>query len=364
MNRLFYLCSMVFLALCVVGCGKDSVAETKAVPSTEEVADFDVLIHRGVDAIARKDAAKAADAAAKALELQPESAEAHLLAGQAACLGKDYAQAREQFSSIIKEESLLRVPALRAKAYAGLGIVEFEQNDVELARISFLNALLLDFRNDAAQYYLGRIYRDFYYFNEAAKNHFQIFENLRRGTPLAEKVKTQYLPEIQRMIERKRTERFGAGGGNAEQAAKLIQEAKALEGKKKPAEAAKKYEAARKADPRSYDAALGYARLVKNVERGAWIGKAIKAYCDAIALKPQILENYRSAARVAREDDEGFKIQAVEILNHAVAHNPTDVPTLDLLISALRKTGNGKMFNAWDEYRQKVAQRGQRGASR
>ena len=367
MNRLFYLCSMAFLALCVAGCGKDSAVETKAAPSTEEVADFDTLIHQGVDAVAQKDATKAVDAAAKALELRPESAEAHLLAGQAACLGKDYAQAREQFSSVIKEASLL--PVLRAKAYAGLGIVEFEQNDAELARISFLNALLLDFRNEAAQYYLGRIYRDYYYFNEAAKDHFQMFENLRRGTPLAEKVKTKYLPEIQRMIERKRTERFGAGGGNAEQAAKLIQEAQALEGKKKLAEAAKKYDAARKADPRSYDAALGYARLVKNAEKGAWIGKAIKAYCDAIALKPQTLENYLSAARVAREDDEGFKIQAVEILNHAVAHNPTDVPTLDLLISALRKTGNGKMFNAWDEYRQKVvrqkvAQRGQRGTSR
>ena len=367
MNRLFYLCSMAFLALCVAGCGKDSEAETKAVPSAAEGADFDVLIHQGVDAIARKDAAQAADAAAKALELQPESAEAHLLAGQAACLGKDYALAREQFTSVIKEPSL--PPALRSKAYAGLGTVEFEQNDPELARITFLNALLLDFRNDAAQYYLGRIYRDYYYFNDAARGHFQMFEHLRQGTPLADKVKTQYLPEIQRTIERKLAERFGAGGGNAEQAAKLIQEAQALEGKKKLAEAAKKYEAARKADPRSYAAALGYARLVKNLEKGAWIGKAIKAYCDAIALKPQTLENYLSAARVAREDNEGFKIQAVEILNHAIAHNPSDVQALDLLVSALRKTGNSKLFAAWGEYRQnvvqqKAAQRGRRGSSR
>ena len=367
MNRLFYLCSMAFLALCIVGCGKDSPAETKAAPSASEEVDFATLIHQGVDAIAQKDAAKAANVAAKALALQPESAEVHLLAGQAACLGKDYAQAREQFTSVIKEASL--PPVLRAKAYAGLGTVEFEQNDAELARISFLNALLLDFRNDAAQYYLGRIYRDFYYFNDAARGHFQMFESLRRGTPLAEKVKTQYIPEIQRMIERKLAERFGAGGGNAEQAAKLIQEAQALEDKKKFAEAAKKYEAARKADPRSYAAALGYARLVKYVEKGAWIGKSIKAYCDAIALKPQTLENYLSAARVAREDDEGFKIQAVEILNHAVAHNPSDVSALDLLVSALRKTGNSKLFNAWGEYRQKVvqqktAQRGGKATSR
>ena len=90
MNRLFYLCSMAFLALCVAGCGKDSTAETKEPSSAApEGANFDSLMRQLVDAVAQKDAAKAADAAAKALELQPESAEAHLLAGQAACLGGD-----------------------------------------------------------------------------------------------------------------------------------------------------------------------------------------------------------------------------------------------------------------------------------
>ena len=329
MNRLFYLCSMAFLALCVAGCGKDSTAETKEPSSAApEGANFDSLMRQLVDAVAQKDAAKAADAAAKALELQPESAEAHLLAGQAACLGGDYAQAREQFSSVIKEKSL--PAALRAKAYAGLGTVEFERHDAESARISFLHALLLDYKNAAARYYLARIYRDDHFY-EAAEEQFVLFTRMSKpGDALAAKVTAKDMPELKRTGESKRAARFGAGGGNAEQAAKLIQEAQALEGKKQFTDAAKKYDGTR---------------------------KAIRAYCDAIALKPQSEENYLEAARLARESDQEFRIQAVEILNHAIAHHPQSTRALDLLISALRKTGNTKLSNAWDEYRRALGQR-------
>ena len=356
MNRLFYLCSMAFLALCVAGCGKDSTAETKEPSSAAaEGANFDSLMRQLVDAVAQKDAAKAADAAAKALELQPESAEAHLLAGQAACLGGDYAQAREQFSSVIKEKSL--PAALRAKAYAGLGTVEFERHDAESARILFLHALLLDYKNAAARYYLARIYRDDHFY-EAAEEQFVLFTRMSKpGDALAAKVTAEDMPELKRTGESKRAARFGAGGGNAEQAAKLIQEAQALEGKKQFTDAAKKYDAARKADPRSYVATRGYARLAKFAEKKDGTRKAIRAYCDAIALKPQSEENYLEAARLARESDQEFRIQAVEILNHAIAHHPQSTRALDLLISALRKTGNTKLSNAWDEYRRALGQR-------
>ena len=355
MNRLFYLCSMAFLALCVAGCGKDSAAETKAASPAEEAVDFDTLMRKGVAAVAQKDAAGAAEAVAGALALQPESAEAHLLAGQSACLGGDYAQAREQFSSVIKEKSL--PAALRAKAYAGMGAVEFEQHAVDSARISFLHALLLDYKNPAARYYLARIYRDDHFY-EAAEEQFVLFTRMSKpGDALAEKVKSKDMPELKRTGESKRAARFGAGGGNAEQAAKLIQEAQALEGKKQFTDAAKKYDAARKADPRSYVATRGYARLAKFAEKKDGTRKAIRAYCDAIALKPQSEENYLEAARLARESDQEFRIQAVEILNHAIAHHPQSTRALDLLISALRKTGNTKLSNAWDEYRRALGQR-------
>ena len=351
MKRRFYMYSMALLAVLAAGCGKkDAAADSK--PPSLDGADFDTLMSRGADAVARNDASVAADAAAKAVELNPESAEAKLLEGQAACLGKDYARARESFSLIIKERSL--PPALRSKAFAGQGTVEFEQDDAELARISFLHALLLDHNNAAAHYYLARIYRADHFY-EAAFREFKAFSEIARNAKSddarARKVDSADLPELKSLIEAKLAERFGSGGGNAGEAAKLIQEAKDLEGKKLFSEAAKKYAAARKADPRSYEAASGYARrLVKDTKQ------KVMAYCDAIALNPDVRDNYFEAALLARDGGKEFRIQMVEILNHAIAHHPQDKNVLDLLCGALYKTGNSKMHNAWGEYRQEVIQ--------
>ena len=346
MKRRFYMYSMALLAVLAAGCGKkDAAADSK--PPSLDGADFDTLMSRGADAVARNDASVAADAAAKAVELNPESAEAKLLEGQAACLGKDYARARESFSLIIKERSL--PPALRSKAFAGQGTVEFEQDDAELARISFLHALLLDHNNAAAHYYLARIYRADHFY-EAAFREFKAFSEIARNAKSddarARKVDSADLPELKSLIEAKLAERFGSGGGNAGEAAKLIQEAKDLEGKKLFSEAAKKYAAARKADPRSYEAVCGYGRRSENKS------EKIKAYCAAIALNPDVRDNYVEAAMAALNG--GFKMQAVEILNHAVAHHPQDKNILDMLCGALLKTGNMKMNSAWNEYRNEV----------
>ena len=96
MKKLFYWCSLAFLAACVAGCGKESETVAETPPAPVEAPSFDDLMRTGLSAIAQKDAAAAAEAAAKALELQSESAEARLLAGQAACLRQDYEQARAQ----------------------------------------------------------------------------------------------------------------------------------------------------------------------------------------------------------------------------------------------------------------------------
>ncbi len=346
MKRRFYMYSMALLAAFAVGCGKKDAADDST-SSSLDGADFDTLMSRGADAVTRNDASVATEAAAKAVALDPESAEAKLLEGQAACLSKDYARAREAFSLIIKERDL---PAtLRSKAFAGRGTVEFEQNDAELARVSFLHALLLDSSNAAAHYYLARIYRSGNFY-EAARREFKRFSEItRKSNPddaRARKVDSNDLPELAKLIETKFAERFGSGGGNAGEAAKLVQEAKALEGKKSFSEAAKKYAAARKADPRSYEAVCGYGRRSENKS------EKIKAYCAAIALNPDVRDNYVEAAMAALNG--GFKMQAVEILNHAVAHHPQDKNILDMLCGALLKTGNMKMNRAWNEYRNEV----------
>ena len=348
MKRLFQFCSLALLAACVAGCGKDPATKAEVSAAPDKGPDFDTLMRTGVAGVAQKDADAATSAAEKALELQPESAEAHLLAGQAACLRKDYDEARAQFSSVVKAKSL--PDALRAKAYAGLGTVDFVQHDADAARISFLQARRLDNRNEAAWYYLGMIYRDVFRFEEAAQEHFQMFVGLssKSDNPRTKKVKDEVLPELYSSA----AARAKARTGNAGKAAALIQEAQAQRDKNRLTEAVKKYAEARKADPQSDVAALGYAQIVKATERtvdGA--RKAIQAYCDVIALKPGVLNNYLEAARLAREHEADFKIQAVEIMNRAIAHHPQNITALDQLIAALLKTGNDKLAKAWGEYR-------------
>ncbi len=350
MKRLFQLCSLAFLAACAAGCGKDPKVDAEAPSASPEVTDFDSFVRKGVAGVAEKDADAATAAAKKALDIQPNSAEAHLLAGQSACLRKDFKQARGYFSSVIKETSLPGV--LRAKAYAGQGTVDFAQGEYDMARISFLNALWLDPKNEAALYYLGKLYDEVYQFMKAARDQFQMFAHLSErshpGNSRAKKVREAVLPEINRKIDAQAE----AGGGNATRAAVLVQEAWALREKKQQQLAKKKYEEALKANPQSYDAVRGYAQLVRETEKtveGA--RKAFQSYCRAAFLKPGVSDNYLAAARLARDYESDLKIQAVEIMNRAVAYHPQNKDVLDQLIAALQKTGNEKLAKTWGEYR-------------
>ena len=352
MKRLFLACQLVVLAACIAGCGKDPAAEAAAPAATDKGPDFDTLMRTAVAGVAQKDAAAATASAAKALELQPESAEAHLLAGQAACLRQDYDEARAQFSSVVKAKTLPNV--LRAKAYVGLGTVDYVQHEADAARISFLQARRLDNSNEAAWYYLGMIYRDIFHFEEAAQEHFQMFVGLssKSDNPRTKKVKEDILPELYSNA----AARAKAHTGNAGKAAALIQEAQAQRDKNRLTEAVKKYAEARKADPQSDVAALGYAQLVTSTDKTAeGARKAIQAYYDVIALKPGGLDYYLKAAQLARAFD--FKIQAVEIMNRAIAHHPQNPKVLDQLIAALLKTGNDKLAKAWGEYRKDLGGR-------
>ena len=352
MKRLFLACPLVVLAACIAGCGKEPAAEAAASAAPARGPDFDTLMRTAVAGVAQKDAAAATASATKALELQPESAEAHLLAGQAACLRQDYDEARAQFSSVVKVKTLPNV--LRAKAYVGLGTVDYVQHEADQARISFLQARRLDNSNEAAWYYLGMIYRDIFHFEEAAQEHFQMFVGLsaKSDNPRTKKVKEEILPELYSNA----AARAKARTGNAGKAAALIQEAQAQRDKNRLTEAVKKYAEARKADPQSDVAALGYAQLVTSTDKTAeGARKAIQAYHDVIALKPGGLDYYLKAAQLARAFD--FKIQAVEIMNRAIAHHPQNITALDQLIAALLKTGNDKLAKAWGEYRRDLGGR-------
>lgn len=346
----FKLCSLLLLAACAVGCGKEDPAADAGVSSAPpDSTDFDSLMSKAASSVVQKDAGAAMEAAEKALELRPESAEACLLAGQAAYRGEDFKQARAHFTAVTKEVSL--PSALRAKAYAGLGMVDYVQHDYDMARIEFLHALALDPQNEVAYYHLGKLYEEVYHFLVAAQDQFKIFVSLSNrshpGNARAQKVKDVVMPRISREIAAQRE----ANSGNATKAAQLVQAAQALR-KKDPVAATKKYDEARKVDPQSYDAALGYAELVKETEKTAkGAKKAIEAYIQAAALKPGLQENYLAAARLARKYDSECKIQAAEIMNRAVAYHPQDPTVLGLLYSSLQRVGSEKLAAAWSEYR-------------
>jgi tetratricopeptide (TPR) repeat protein len=283
------------------------------------------------------------------LEREPDSAEARLLAGQAAFLAEDYDKAISEFGAVSKEKSLPK--PVRAKGLVGLGLVEYARHNVDVARILFLRAQLYDPKNASAAYHLGLIYRDTYHFYEAAMLQFKAFSVL--SNPTEERTQTvvhKTIRELSDQINRISAERPGASVRNPGQAAKLIEEAQALESKSRLTLAKNKYAEAMKADPFSYPAALGYAKLLKRLGKTATdVDKALAAYRIAIDQHPEVQKNYVEAAQLAYVNKRWAT--AVQIMDRAVAHDARNKDFFDVLIGALIKAGNGKLAKAWGDYR-------------
>ena len=351
MKSTFHVCLAAFVAVCAAGCGDDSAsvpAKTDAPPVVEEES-FDSIVQRGVAAVAQKDAASAASAAEAALERDPDSAEARLLAGQAAFIAEDYDRAISEFGAVSKETSLSK--PLRAKGFVGLGLVEYARHNVDVARILFLRAQLHDPRNASASYHLGLIYRDTYHFYEAALLQFQMFAKLSSPTePRTQTVGRKIIPELRDQRNRISVERPGASARNPGQAAKLIEEAQALEAKSRLTMAKNKYAEAMNADPFSYPASLGYAKLLKRLGKTAGdVDKALAAYRAAIDQRPEVQKNYLEAAQLAYVNKRWAT--SVQIMDRAVAHDARNRDSFDVLIGALIKAGNGKLAKSWSDYR-------------
>lgn len=352
MKNAFHVCLAAFVAVYAAGCGDDSAsvpAKTDAPPVVEEES-FDSIIQRGVAAVAQKDVASAVAAADAALEREPDSAEARLLSGQAAFLAEDYDRAKSEFGAVAKVD--LPRP-VRAQGFAGLGLVEFARHNVDVARILFLRAQLYDSKNASAPYHLGLIYRDTYHFYEAALLQFQVFTRLSNPTePRTQTVGRKVIPELRDQINRISVERPGASARNPGQAAKLIEEAQALEAKSRLTLAKNKYAEAMKADPFSYPAALGYAKLLKRLGKTATdVDKALSAYRVAIDQRPEVQKNYLEAAQLAYVNKRWAT--AVQIMDRSVAHDASarNRDSFDVLIGALIKAGNGKLAKSWSDYR-------------
>ncbi|MGN0846638.1 MAG: tetratricopeptide repeat protein [Kiritimatiellia bacterium] len=286
-----------------------------------------------------------------AREICPESAEARLIDGQVAYLKKDYARALGDFAAVAGEKSLSAT--LRSEALAARGVVEMAQGENELARISLLRAMRLNRRNAAAWYHLGVLSRNSG-FNEAALEQFDMaarFSDPREAR--TKRLSRDVIPALRGAIQKAAASKPGVAKRDPGAAAKLLGEGEALQKKKMIRAAIKKYEAAFAADPLSDVAAVKYAYLLAlNDKSAAAVDKALAAYRAASEQRPERQSNYLAAARLAYAN--GRWATAAKIMNRAVAHDPENRQTLDLLIAALQKAGKGKLAEAWTAYRADV----------
>ena len=296
---------------------------------------------------------EAADAAATdAVMTCPESAEARLVCGQAAYLKKDYRRAVDAFAKVAAEPSL--TAAMRSDALVGRGVVEMAQNSFDAARISFLRAMRLNRRNPAAWYHLGLLSRNTYRFDEAALEQFEMaarFSDPRDER--AKKISREIIPALRSAIVSAAASKPGVAKRDPAAAAKLLAEGEALQKKKSIRAAIKKFEAAFAADPLSDAAAVKYATLLSlNDKSPAGVDKALAAFRAAIDQRPERQSTYLAAARLAYENKRWAT--AAAIMDRAVAHDPENRQTLDLLIAALQKSGKAKPAEAWKAYRAEV----------
>lgn len=340
-------------AAILVGCG-GSDEKKSAAPALDPAAEaaaaeqkFETLMQQALEGLARRDGAKAATAAETALELCPESAEAVLARGQAAFLRKDAKAALVQFAAVTGEKTL--PAAIRSAAWGARGVVEMSQKDHDAARLSFLRSLRLDPRNAASHYHLGRLLHEVFRFDEAAAEQFGLAAACP-GVPdeRVKKIREQILPSLKKSVQERLAAATGTGARDAKRAAKLVAEGDALQ-KKNPGAAVQKYEAAFAADRTCEAAANKLVELLPKVNKTTGVDKALDAYRVLIALRPSRLANYRSAALLAYENKRWAV--AAKLLDRGVAHYPDDIPTLDLLISSLRKAGKTKEQEGWSAYR-------------
>ena len=351
LKRVSFLPLLAALAAIVAGCD-----EEKEAPKTEQPVEVvqesgEDCLQRAIDKLAAGEIDAADEAAKKALEMMPDSAEALLVDGQAAYRKGEYARAIKDFNAVVSEKSL--PAALRCEALVSRAVTEIKQNDFDTARLTLFRALHLNRRNAAVWYHLGVLSRNTYHFDEVAVEQFEMAARL--SDPKDERTK-----KISQEIRAARAALTAAAAANpnaekrdSSAAAKLLADAETLRKKRMIRAAIKKYEAALAADPFSYPAARETAYLISlNDKTADGVSKALSAYRAAIDLKPAVQDNYYDAAQLAYANKRWAT--AVSILDRAIAHDPENGKTLDLFIAALQKAGKNKQADAWKSYRQEL----------
>ena len=318
--------------------------------------DVDRLLFLARTALELGELEKAKDLVGRAAGNSDGDADVALLESQIAWHTKDYETAKKGFADVANDAKL--DAAVRAQAWAGLGVVEMTCDNHHLARIAFLRALKLDRKNAAAWYHLGLLYRDGFRYLEAALEQFEIFVRLEEeASPRVQKVQRTVISGLKEEIARAAADRPGADKRNSASCAASISTAEAAVKKGNFKQAREAYQKALAADPLSYPAALGLAKAWEKTDTTKdGQQKAFENYKIACTLRPSAVATFLSAGSLAMKL--GLGLQAVEIYSRAVAANPNSPDAIDGLIRALRKTGGKeKVAAAYQSYRDSLARK-------
>ena len=367
--------SAAALALAVAGCGpKDGVKEYEAgraaygARSCEKAerlfAKSLVYAPENVDALVmlasvQRDLGKMSEAAetvAKAEALSPGSVDVALLDAEIAFHLSDYARSAKLFRDVAEDAEA--TPEARSLGWTGLGIVEMTSEHRDLARIAFLRAIRLDRRNPSARYHLGLLYRgDSFGYLDAALEQFDVFVRLgEKADPRAQHAQRVIIPGIKEDIARRAASRRGAEKRDSAASAAALARAAAAMKKGNYKTARSEYEAAYRADVLSYPAALGLAKAWEKTDTtNTGRQRTLDWYKEACSLKPGAISTFLSAGELAAKM--GQHATAAELYSRAVAANPSDISAIDGLIRALRRTGSGKVADAYQSYRELVTVR-------
>ena len=365
--------SVAVLALIASGCGRDDGAKDFAAGCAaveeQDWAAATVALARATKACPTNTAAwyylalsnlrlanmPAADYAVKqAAALDPTSPEILVCDARVAYCLKDVERATHNWTLVAGDPS---VPAqVRSQAYSDLGALAIAQNDPETARLHLFRGLRLNNRDPQVWYHLGKLYRDALHFDREALECFEFYAHLAPDSDeYSRRVKDVVIPELKASVASEMAEIAGSvSARDSGKAASAIVEGNRLAAQNKLTLASKKFEEALKADPLSGPAALALAQtLEKLATTTQGSQKALTAWKAAARLSPNSKSAYVGAARLALKV--GHWSEATALLSRALAKDPMDPQTLDMIVTAYRKCGHGPTADAYQAYRRSLA---------
>ncbi len=380
-NIAFMAAAAAFVLSPIAGCdpgdGKKEYADAQAAYKVKNFDKAAMLFERAatldtknVDALVMLvrthldlgDVAAAEDALHRAEALAPDDNDVAELSAQCAWYSKRYDEAREKYKKLADDIS--KEPALRAQAFSALGLVDMALSDLrprdewlrDRARVEFLQAIAIDKRCAPARYHLGILYRDDPFgYKEAALAQFEAFKQLAPvADPRLDKVLRTTIPELKEEINRQIAESPGAANRDSSAASEALRKAESAWNHSQYKTARKNYEAAFKADPLSFQAALGLAKAIEKTEGNtpAARRRAYDAYFAACHLRSSAVSTFITTADLA------FRLEkyssAAELYSRAVAASARDITAIDGLIRSLAKCDRKRAASVYQQYRDTI----------